>query len=61
MPVSVLPVYFTINAVPLQHLRPYCESTLQLRLLEEYGRPGFCGVVQISLSDFSIMSRAELS
>ena len=61
MPLSALPMYFDINTVPLQYLRPYCESMLQLSLLEEYGGPSFCVVVKISLHNFSLMSRSELN
>lgn len=50
-----------VNTVPLQHLRPYCESLLHLSLLEEYGRPTFCAMVKISFYNFSLMSRSELS
>lgn len=55
MPVSALPLYFDMNTVSLQHLRPYCESMLQLSLLEEYGRPSFCVVVKISFYIFFLL------
>lgn len=61
MPLSALPGYLDTNTVLLHHFRSCCESMLQLHLLKEYGSPSFCVVVKISLYNFSLMPRPELS